>query len=114
MRLVADSTTASAALDDGTGVVLLDVELTAQLEAEGQARDVIRAVQQARRDAQLAVTDRITLTLGVTNEVRARLEPYVDMVRSETLSTALEWDESLRRDVAIDGAEIAVRVAPAS
>lgn len=112
LRLVADSTTASAALDDGTGVVLLDVELTADLEAEGQARDVIRAVQQARRDAQLAVTDRITLTLGVTNEVRARLEPYLDMVRSETLSTALEWDESLRRDVAIDGAEIAVRVAP--
>jgi isoleucyl-tRNA synthetase len=114
LRLVADSTTASAALDDGTGVVLLDVELTAELEAEGQARDVIRAVQQARRDAQLAVTDRITLTLGVTNEVRARLEPYLHMVRSETLSTALEWDESLRRDVAIDGAEIAVRVAPAS
>ena len=112
LRLVADSTTASAALDDGTGVVLLDVELTADLEAEGQARDVIRAVQQARREAQLAVTDRITLTLGVANEVRARLEPYLDMVRSETLSTALEWDESLRRDVAIDGAEIAVRVAP--
>ena len=40
-------------------MVVLDVDVTPELEPEGQARDLIRLVQQARRDADLAVTDRI-------------------------------------------------------
>ena len=112
LRLVADSSTASAALDDGNGVVLLDIELTPDLEAEGQARDVIRAVQQARRDAQLAVTDRITLMLGVADDLRGRLEPFVEMICSETLAMTVVWDALVHRDTAIDGAEIAVKVSP--
>ena len=112
LRLVADSSTASAALDDGNGVVLLDIELTPDLEAEGQARDVIRAVQQARRDAQLAVTDRITLMLGVADDLRGRLEPFVEMICSETLAMTVVWDALVHRDTAIDGAEIAVEVSP--
>ena len=40
---------------------LLDTDVTPELEAEGQARDLVRAVQQARRDAGLHVSDRIRL-----------------------------------------------------
>jgi len=111
LRLVADSSTASAALDDGSGVVLLDIDLTPELEAEGQARDIIRAVQQARRDAQLDVTDRISLTLGTSAELRGRLVPFVDMMCSETLATTLQWDEQIDRDTTIEGAEIGLKVA---
>jgi len=111
LRLVADSSTASAALDDGSGVVLLDIDLTPALEAEGQARDIIRAVQQARRDAQFDVTDRISLTLGVSAELRGRLVPFVDMMCSETLATNIQWDEQIDRDTSIEGAEIGVKVA---
>ena len=42
-------------------MIVLDVDLTPELEQEGRARDLIRLVQQARRDADLAVTDRIEL-----------------------------------------------------
>jgi isoleucyl-tRNA synthetase len=58
-----ESGRASTALGSGVGVVVLNVDLTPELEIEGQARDLIRMVQQARRDRDLAVTDRINLRL---------------------------------------------------
>ena len=58
---------------DGGGFVVLDTVTTPELEAEGLARDVVRAVQQARRDADLDVSDRIALTLRVpTTRPRTR------------------------------------------
>jgi len=58
-------TTASSALPDGKGVVLLDIALTPELLAEGTARDIVRIVQQTRREADLGVSDRIHLILGL-------------------------------------------------
>ena len=46
----------------GGGFVVLDTAVTPELAAEGVARDLVRAVQQARRDAGLDVSDRIALT----------------------------------------------------
>ena len=49
----------AAAVLPGGGFVVLDTEVTPELEAEGMARDMVRAVQQARKDAGLNVSDRI-------------------------------------------------------
>ncbi|WP_345543377.1 isoleucine--tRNA ligase [Microbacterium jejuense] len=57
-----DEGTAIALLADG-GFVLLDTTTTPELEAEGLARDVIRAVQDTRKAAGFDVSDRIRLTL---------------------------------------------------
>ncbi len=59
----ADGGTATGVLRRG-GFVVLDTEVTPELAAEGLARDLVRAVQQARRDAGLDVSDRIALTVG--------------------------------------------------
>jgi isoleucyl-tRNA synthetase len=48
-------------------------------------------VQQARRDAGLAVSDRIALTLGLAEPLRSRLAPFQDFVAGETLATSLAW-----------------------
>ncbi|MEU8611460.1 isoleucine--tRNA ligase, partial [Actinoplanes sp. NPDC048791] len=61
LKLVAADAENSAPLPAGRGVVLLDTEVTPELAAEGLARDLIRVVQQARRDADLDVSDRIAL-----------------------------------------------------
>jgi isoleucyl-tRNA synthetase len=91
LRLVADDEAASASLPRGDGVVVLDLTLTPELEAEGLARDLIRLVQQARRDAGLDVSDRIDLAIGTPAEVRRRLEPFTGMLAAETLAVTVRW-----------------------
>ncbi|WJY00026.1 isoleucine--tRNA ligase [Curtobacterium sp. 458] len=86
---VADDSVAVAFLDGG-GFVVLDTVTTPELEAEGLARDVVRAVQQARRDADLDVSDRITLTLGVSDDAAEAVRVHRDLIAGETLATAVE------------------------
>ena len=111
LKLVTTEGTASAPLPAGAGVVLLDTDVTPELEAEGLARDVVRAVQQARRSADLNVSDRIVLTIGADPDVQQQLLPHVALISGETLATNVVWDPSLTRDIAIEGTSIGVSVA---
>jgi len=91
LRLVAADETRAATLPASSGVVVLDTDLTPELEAEGLARDLVRLVQQARRDAGLNVSDRIALRLGVPTDVRARVEPFAALITEPTLAVTLEF-----------------------
>jgi len=80
------------ALLAGGGFVLLDTATTPELEAEGLARDVIRAVQDTRKAAGLDVSDRIRLSLTFEHEDDARalgLAGDVD-IAAETLALAVQ------------------------
>ena len=111
LKLVTQSGSASAPLPGGVGVVLLDVEVTAELEAEGAARDIVRAVQQARREANLDISDRIIVTLSVEPELQSQIMPHLSLIASETLAREVLFDESGQRAVNIEGAVIGVAVA---
>jgi isoleucyl-tRNA synthetase len=91
LKIAAVEGEASATMSDGRGVVTLDTEVTPELEAEGTARDLVRLVQQSRRDAGLAVSDRISLTLGVPEAIRRRLQPFVSFIAAETLAESVQW-----------------------
>ena len=69
------------------GFVVLDTTVTPELAAEGLARDVIRAVQQARRDAGLDVSDRISLTVSGDDDVWAATVAHQELIMLETLAT---------------------------
>jgi isoleucyl-tRNA synthetase len=69
------------------GFVVLDTTVTPELAAEGLARDVIRAVQQARRDADLDISDRISLTVSGDDDVWAATVAHQELIMLETLST---------------------------
>jgi len=84
----ADPDAAVAFLGDG-GFVVLDTHVTPELEAEGLARDVIRAVQQARKDADLDVSDRIVLTLTGDDAAVAAIEAHRELIAGEVLATML-------------------------
>ncbi|MFI5709413.1 isoleucine--tRNA ligase [Kribbella sp. NPDC051620] len=86
------------------GFVLLDLEITPELQREGVVRDVIRAVQQTRRDAELNVTDRIALTVTADAPTLAALEEHRETLMSETLALTLNVAE---------GAELAIALAKA-
>ncbi|WP_104433231.1 isoleucine--tRNA ligase [Kineococcus xinjiangensis] len=75
----------TAPLESG-GFVVLDTAVTPELAAEGLARDVIRLVQQARRDAGLHVSDRIRLTVAADGPVWEALVTHQNLVVSETLA----------------------------
>jgi len=85
---VADEAAAIAFLPSG-GFVVLDTGVTPELAAEGLARDVVRAVQQARKDAGLEVTDRIRLALAGDADAVAAIEAHRELIASETLATSL-------------------------
>ncbi len=80
----------ATAMLPGGGFVVLDTAVTPELEAEGLARDLIRAVQQARRDAGLDVSDRIALTLAGGEEVRSAAQVHRDLIAAETLAAEFE------------------------
>jgi isoleucyl-tRNA synthetase len=92
--MVAAGDQPSATVGGGTGVIVLDVDLTPELEVEGRARDLVRMVQQARRDADLAVTDRIELRIVADREWIDAARTYEDLLRSETLASDVLTDDS--------------------
>lgn len=81
----ADEGSVATVLDSGAFVVL-DTVVTPELEAEGYARDVVRAVQDARKAADFHVSDRIHLTLEVPDAQVGAVEEHLDMISSETLA----------------------------
>ncbi len=84
---------ATAVLPRG-GFVVLDTTLTPELEAEGVARDLVRTVQQARRDAGLDVSDRIALTISGPDDVVAAARAHEALVAGETLATSVSYEDA--------------------
>jgi len=103
-------TIASAALADGQGIVLLNIELTDALLAEGAARDIVRMVQQARREAGLAVSDRIVLTLGLPESLQSQVSQFETYIASETLAQRIEWVSGLEPTGDLDGNAVHIGV----
>lgn len=85
----ADDASATGVLPRG-GFVVLDTEVTPELEAEGLARDLVRAVQQARKDAGLEVSDRIALTISGDAATVAAARTHEALIAQETLATSVE------------------------
>jgi len=100
-----DAAEAAAVLrgSDGTGgFVLIDTAITPELEAEGFARDLIRQIQDERKNAGLNVSDRIRLTVTVPAARAAAVEAHRDLIAREVLAVHVET---------VEGAEVAVAVA---
>ncbi|MEN9731800.1 MAG: hypothetical protein RL488_1110 [Actinomycetota bacterium] len=91
LALVADVTDTEDQIGilPGGGFVILDGHVTPELEAEGVARDLIRSVQQARKDADLDVSDRIKLTVTGDEALLAATRTHEELVKSETLALEL-------------------------
>ena len=89
LRLAAADPDSTSALPGNAGLIALDLRVTPELAAEGTARDVVRIVQQARRDAGLAVSDRIRLTVGADGTVADAIRAHAGFVAAETLAVDL-------------------------
>lgn len=89
-RLVATDPDSTTQIDGVDGLVVLDMTLTEELEAEGWAADVIRGLQDARKASGFEVSDRIEVKLVVPEEKREWAVRHTDMIAGEVLATSFE------------------------
>jgi isoleucyl-tRNA synthetase len=97
-----------------TGFVLLDTAITPELAAEGLARDAVRHIQQARKDAGLDVSDRILLNLMADSESLSALRSHQQFIAAETLAVELEITEGAGSFSVGESGAIAIQIVKAS
>lgn len=89
-RLMAADPDSTTQIDGVDGLVVLDMTLTEELEAEGWAADVIRGLQDARKASGFEVSDRIEVKLVVPEEKKEWALRHTDMIAGEVLATSFE------------------------
>ncbi len=80
----------TAAASVGEVTLLMDTTLTAELIAEGQAREVVNRMQKFRKECDLHVSDRICVALQTDTELSTAITTWQDYICHETLSTELK------------------------
>jgi isoleucyl-tRNA synthetase len=100
---------------EGGHAVALDLTVDEPLRREGWAREVIRTIQNARKDAGLDVSDRIALTLGGAPELVSVAQEFERLVADEVLATSVVFNgaEDAPFTAQVDGHELRVGVARA-
>ena len=87
--IVAENLPGWSVASDGTLTVALDITITPELRLEGQARDIVRSVQNLRKDTGLEITDRIRLTLP--ESTRKAAEAYAAYICGQVLAVELNF-----------------------
>ncbi|MGI6432826.1 MAG: isoleucine--tRNA ligase [Sphaerochaetaceae bacterium] len=78
-------------LNEGKLTVGFDTKMTEELLAEGLARDVVRAVQNLRKERNLDVADRILLTIEADDDISTALQQFESYIGKETLSNQINY-----------------------
>jgi isoleucyl-tRNA synthetase len=94
--------------------VALELELDDELRREGLAREVVRAVQEARKQAGLEVSDRISLELAGDDELLAAAREHEDYIAGETLANSVGYGaDGAGESATIEGRELRIAVSKA-
>jgi len=88
-----DGVKGAAALSTNDALVVLDLNITPELAAEGYARDFVRMVQEARKNADLHVSNRIALTVQAEGKAAAAIAANKAYISEQVLATTLELGE---------------------
>ena len=93
-------------------MVALNTTITPELRLEGQARDLVRFIQDGRKSAGFDIADRITVSLDARGDVdlNALLAGYGDYIKAETLANSLQIgspdDEAFTADAELEGGTV--------
>jgi len=90
--------------------VALQLELDDELRREGLAREIVHAVQNARKEAGLEITDRIALGLGGDPELLDAARAHQDYLAGEVLATSVEYDVAEGASLRVDGRDLTLAV----
>jgi isoleucyl-tRNA synthetase len=95
---------------EGSHAVALELELDDELVREGLAREVVHAVQNARKTAGLEVADRIELELGGDAELLDAARAFEDYLTGETLAVAVSYDGATGERTTVKGRPLHIGV----
>ena len=85
-------------INEGTLTVGLDTKITEQLKEEGYVRDLVRGIQNLRKESGFEVTDRIILKVGGGPELQCAYEAFEDFIKGETLAVEADWNDTILQD----------------
>jgi len=94
--------------------VVLDTKISEELKLEGQAREIVRMIQDLRKDADYQVDDRIYVLVRTDSALKEAVFAFTDYIKRETLAIELqekgdiEWD--CEKELEIDGMKVKVAV----
>jgi isoleucyl-tRNA synthetase len=102
-----------AALDGG-GVVYVDTALTEDIESEGYAREVIRRVQEMRKDLELDIEERIRVDLAIDDDrVDSLVREHEALIKEEVRADELGGvEDGHRKTWDVEGTEMEIAIAP--
>ncbi len=99
---------------DGGVVVALDTEITEDLQSEGYARDLIRYIQEMRKEMDYKVDDRISIWIDGQKILQDCVTKFSDYIKSETLANEIQqsgdmdWD--IEKELDLDGLHLKVGI----
>ena len=81
---------------EGVLTVALDITITPELRLEGVARELVRSIQQMRKDTGLEITDRIEVTVPKNEDNEACLKNFAAYITSQVLADNISLGEKLK------------------
>ncbi len=102
-------------LNEGTLTVALDSEITEELRLEGYVRDLVRGIQNERKEKGLEVSDRINLCVSSSSkddfeDLNKAFDDFVDYISSETLCVEATWVDSITKGTDIEAGDCTWRI----
>lgn len=98
------------AASNGKTSIVLDTSLTEDLILEGLAREVVRKVQNLRKEADFVITDHINLYYHGDEMFDKMLASYDEYIKNETLADSLVEDQNIEKDMELNDIVVGLRV----
>lgn len=95
--------------------VILHTEITEELLEEGYAREIVRVIQDLRKEADYDVSDHIILDIQADKPLSTAVTKYADYIKRETLADELiqkgdlEWDKEITVEIEFQKVKIAIK-----
>lgn len=93
----------------GSLTVALDVTVTPQLEAEGNAREFVNRIQKIRKESGFDLTDRIEVTVTASNGMKESLAQFKDYICAEILADKLEIVAEIQDGIEIEVNDVSLK-----
>lgn len=94
----------------GSLTVALDVTITSELEAEGNAREFVNRIQKIRKDSNFDLTDRVEVTASAVGVLKDSLAQFKDYICAEILADKLDFQAELNSGTEIEINDVSLNV----